>query len=562
MRRVGPGSGPSFRSSQLSDGIWTPVLAVIDETRDIRTFRLARPRGFDFRAGQQLSVDVPVDGAHLTRCYSISSAPESIGHLDISVKKRGRASAALHEKVGPGSLLSVRPPEGSFVYPDGDQSPLVLIAGGEGCAPLMSMVRHAVRSQPSRSVTLLLSVRTAQDFPFRHELGSLVRQHPQVRAGVTLTRESRRHGFFTGRIDEALLRRAAPCPAEALFYICGPPPMVSAMRRLLKDLGVPAERIRSDASEAGAPDLAAVPSHAAGPASPAEAEASSRAAAWGLGAFLREEEIEERIEELLRPRSPLLSQPLREPNRSAASAPLEKRGPASEHEESRLSAHILRFPANEAAQEIPRFLRGERMLHWSIAIPFLVCFTTGVILKFFFDLHPEGLSRDFLALVHRVAGGCLAVFPSLAVLRNWRDYKAHLYNIKVGWTWTLDDVKWLFLMGPATFSKRIVLPDQRKFNAAERLNFMMVMSTYPAFVATGLSLWMPGIHFLAWVAHVSMALAAAPLVFGHMFMACVNPSTRIGLSGMITGHVDREWARHHYARWYRENFEEDGTPKG
>jgi len=44
-------------------------------------------------------------------------------------------------------------------------------------------------------------------------------------------------------------------------------------------------------------------------------------------------------------------------------------------------------------------------------------------------------------------------------------------------------------------------------------------------------------------------------------MALVNPGTRVGLSGMITGHVDREWAKHHYTSWYRDHFEEDGTPK-
>ena len=201
------------------------------------------------------------------------------------------------------------------------------------------------------------------------------------------------------------------------------------------------------------------------------------------------------------------------------------------------------------------------MLHWSIAIPFVTCFATGMILKFFYGLHPEGISRDVLAFVHRVSGGALALFPTMAVLRNWRDYRAHLENVKVGWTWTLDDVRWLLLMLPAAVSKRFTLPDQRKFNAAERLNFMAVMVTYPVFVATGLVLWMPGIHFVPWVVHFGSAVAVTPLMFGHVHMALVNPGTRVGLSGMITGFVDREWARHHYTRWYRENFEEDGTPR-
>ena len=54
--------------------------------------------------------------------------------------------------------------------------------------------------------------------------------------------------------------------------------------------------------------------------------------------------------------------------------------------------------------------------------------------------------------------------------------------------------------------------------------------------------------------HVAMAMAATPLVLGHVFMATVNPDTRVGLKGMISGWVSREWAWHHYRRWYDEQF--------
>ena len=131
----------------------------------------------------------------------------------------------------------------------------------------------------------------------------------------------------------------------------------------------------------------------------------------------------------------------------------------------------ISFSRKEQVREILRFARGEMMLHWAIAVPFLICFVTGIGGKLFFNLRSQDLTRDVLHFVHRVSGGALAVFPTLAVLRNWRDYKVHLYTVKVGFSWTIDDLKWLFLVGPSTVSKRVVLPDQRKFNAAERLNF-------------------------------------------------------------------------------------------
>ncbi len=225
-----------------------------------------------------------------------------------------------------------------------------------------------------------------------------------------------------------------------------------------------------------------------------------------------------------------------------------------------MPSHNAHTPAAQpASPKILRFLKSERLLHWSIAIPFMVCFVTALILVIFYNPHPQRHFRLIFSWIHKFSGACLAVLPPLVLLVHCKDYKTHLHNIKHGWLWALDDFKWLMLMGPAAISSRISLPEQGKFNAAEKLNFMMVMSSFPLFVTTGALLWTPGIHFFPWLAHVGMALLTVPLMMGHIFMATVNPSTRVGLDGMISGYVDRHWAMHHYRRWYRENFED--SPK-
>ena len=499
--------------AESRDGfVQVPVIAVLDQTHDIRSFRLARPKGFDFQAGQYLTLAFGVNGERVLRCFSISSAPETSDHLEISVKRRGTVSSALHSLAGVQSLLSIKPPAGRFVYPGEDERPLLLLAGGVGCTPLMSMLRHAAAASPSRQVTYLISVRTARDIAFLQEIARLRQQSPRIRVGVTLTRESR-PGFSSGRIDRALLRRAAPDPEHTHVCICAPPPMLEEMKGLLAELGVPAGQMRwevFDNSIAGS-----------------RAETTKPAPSWSPAPASLE---------------PLVSGPGRE--------------------ETSPSAEALSFPRKDQVRQVLRFARGEMMLHWSIAIPFMICFATGITLKFFYPLNSPSLVPKVLSVIHRIAGCALAVLPALAIARNWRDYKVHIENVKVGFSWTIDDLKWLFLVGPATVSKRIALPDQRKFNAAERLNFMMVMVTYPIFVLSGAFLWWHGVdHFFPWIIHISLSLVAPLLMLGHIYMAVVNPSTRVGLSGMITGRVDRDWAKHHYKRWYEENFEEDGTPK-
>jgi formate dehydrogenase gamma subunit len=557
------GTGPSRPAAPaLSDALWVPVLSILEETHDVRTFRLARPMGFDFQAGQSLRVDVPVGTEHLTCRCSISSAPETTAWFEVTVKQGDRASRALYETAGAGSLLSVHPPEGSFVYPAGDRRPILLLGGGSGCIPLVSMLRHAVASDPSREVILLLSVRTVRDVPFRRELHTLAKSR-NVRVGICLSRESHRLGFLAGHIDEDLLLRAARDLSQWLVFVSGPVPMVEQTKELLRELGTPDEQVRSETFEgevravAGAAETGVSLFPAAVPA-PIDLDATRP-----VRTPIREEEILPALDAILRPWTPPVEAvPQAKGDRSAfpGSPPESKMVPGEDGPgESTRSGRIVRFP--NRSKTILRFRRGERMLHWAIAIPFMTCFATGMVLKFLYDLHPEGHSRDVLAFIHRVSGASLALFPALAVLRNWRDFDAFLENVKVGWFWTFDDVKWLVFMVPAALSDRFTLPDQRKFNAAERMNFMAVMVTYPIFVVTGLILWMPGIHFVPWVVHFGAAVLTAPLMFGHIHMALINPRTRVGLSGMFSGYVDREWASHHYSRWYRENFEEQKGSK-
>jgi len=187
-----------------------------------------------------------------------------------------------------------------------------------------------------------------------------------------------------------------------------------------------------------------------------------------------------------------------------------------------------------------------------------MCLVSGVAIKLFFNaLHSGLVVRDVLIWAHRISGVLLIVLPMWVAWRHRNDLSLYLYNVKRAWSWTADDLKWLALIGLASLSKKIALPEQHKFNAGEKINFMTLMLTYPILAATGLLLLTPGIHFLSFIVHVAIAVLAAPLIVGHIYMAVVNPDTRIGLSGMFSGNVDREWAKHHYGKWYRETFGEE-----
>jgi ferredoxin-NADP reductase len=193
-----------------------PILATVDEAPAIKTIRVARPDDFIFSPGQFIPVRVRVDGKELTRCYSISSAPAAQGYLEISVKRQGVVSSALHATARPGAQLQIRAPAGAFTYPTADDRPLVLIAGGIGITPLMSMARHAVAVEPHRPVTLLYSARAEAEFAFRDELECLARRHPQFRLQLAATQGATSPCVYPGRIDASLLRAAAPALRDSI----------------------------------------------------------------------------------------------------------------------------------------------------------------------------------------------------------------------------------------------------------------------------------------------------------------------------------------------------------
>ncbi|MBI5511520.1 MAG: cytochrome b/b6 domain-containing protein [Deltaproteobacteria bacterium] len=210
--------------------------------------------------------------------------------------------------------------------------------------------------------------------------------------------------------------------------------------------------------------------------------------------------------------------------------------------------------AASPSKRIVRFLASERAMHWAIAVPFLILMASAAVLVLVYNPHPHRPYREIVSLVHRIAGVLLISLPLVTLIAGFRQIGMHLRNVKEAWFWTFDDIKWLMLMPFAVLSKKVKLPEEGKFNAGEKLNFMMVTATYPLFSLTGVAIWGGYFGAIPWLAHIALAVMATPLVFGHMYMAMINPASRKGLSGVFSGMVDRAWASHHYRRWFRENF--------
>lgn len=243
---------PSYTST-TSAALGRPLVIdeVVRETDDMVSLVLADPSGkpIDFAPGQFFTLVVPVDGVLLRRAYSASSRPGELGgRVRVSVKRipGGKVSEKLVGSARAGQRLTVLGPSGSF-GPSASEGPrhLVLVAGGSGITPMMSIAETWLEREPHTSIDLVFGNRSERDIPFRDELAALERAHG-TRFHVThvLSEPNEGHDGLRGLLSGDVLARALEGrPRADEHYLCGPEPMRVEARRHFRERGVHDARI-------------------------------------------------------------------------------------------------------------------------------------------------------------------------------------------------------------------------------------------------------------------------------------------------------------------------------
>jgi ferredoxin-NADP reductase len=223
------------------------VAGAVQETPRVRTLVLEADGWTGHRAGQHVDVRLTAeDGYQAERSYSIASAPGEPPAITVEVLQDGEVSPYLVDEVRDGDRFEIRGPIGGYFVWDGSgDAPVLLIAGGSGVVPLMSMIRHRAAIVSSTPTRLLYSSRSYEDVIYRAEL-----EDPADGLEVfhTLTR-SQPPGWtgFARRIDAELLGEVAwPAADEPRVFICGSTRFVDAAADGLVAMGYPALSIRTE----------------------------------------------------------------------------------------------------------------------------------------------------------------------------------------------------------------------------------------------------------------------------------------------------------------------------
>jgi glycine betaine catabolism B len=256
------------------------IARVFQETPDVKTFRMVNPEGgplpFEHTAGQYLNISTMIEGKRVGRSYTIASSPTRSHYVEISVKRDGLFSKHLHANVKEGDRVRVGAPAGKFYFAGHEAKRVVLVAGGVGITPMMSVIRSLTDRCWMGEMYLLFAVRKRHDIIFERELEHLQQRFPNLKVAVTLSDDPEAAwDGARGRITKELVSGFVPDLRRGPVMLCGPKQMMEAMRKLFVELGVPDHEVLEEAfsspampaASEGAPK--AEPSQM--PAEPAEA---------------------------------------------------------------------------------------------------------------------------------------------------------------------------------------------------------------------------------------------------------------------------------------------------
>ncbi|MFS8050541.1 2Fe-2S iron-sulfur cluster-binding protein [Rhizobium sp. BR 314] len=233
------------------------VISKVRESAIITSFYLAPLDGSHWRpfeAGQFLTLRVPDrNGGHALRNYTVSSSPQQAGIYRITVKREpapssdvpgGLSSCWLHDEVETGTVIELDLPRGGFKLDTASTRPVVLLSGGVGLTPMVSMLDVLVR-QSDRPVWFIHACDSAEVHALRDEVEALAiaRTGINVHFCYRITENpaiARCHS--TGFLSRATLQGLLPLD-DYEVYMCGPPPFMQALYAILTGLGVHRERI-------------------------------------------------------------------------------------------------------------------------------------------------------------------------------------------------------------------------------------------------------------------------------------------------------------------------------
>jgi ferredoxin-NADP reductase len=223
----------------------TTILQIIPRTSDVTSYRFPKQKGLDYKAGQFFFVTIKQKDKELTKPFSFSSSPTEPEHIEFTKKFTDHEFSLALKACRVGDWARIDAPYGQLTF-EGEYPRITLLSGGIGITPFMSIIKNAADKQLESKITLFYGCRTEKDIVFKEELEELANNNNNLKLVFVITEPSPQWRGNTGIITAELVKKEVPDYKENMFYTCGPPGMVTAMEKLVENIGVPKEKIKKE----------------------------------------------------------------------------------------------------------------------------------------------------------------------------------------------------------------------------------------------------------------------------------------------------------------------------
>ncbi len=225
---------------------------VIRECWDVCTlcFMSESPVMYFFKPGQFVTLELEINGEQVMRSYTISSSPSSPYSFSISVKRHpsGLVSNWLHDNLAVGSEIALHGPVGNFNCIDYPSEKVLLLSGGVGITPVMSMARWWFDTNGEVDVIFVHNARTPKEIIYRRELEYM--DSRVANFNLSIICESYEIGEtwngYSGYLTEEMLRLIAPDFMTREIFCCGPAPYMTAVKAILERNAFPMEQYHDE----------------------------------------------------------------------------------------------------------------------------------------------------------------------------------------------------------------------------------------------------------------------------------------------------------------------------
>ncbi|MDD5108455.1 MAG: FAD-dependent oxidoreductase [Candidatus Omnitrophica bacterium] len=218
------------------------IKEVIQRNYNVKSFRLDIPGDSNFKAGQFLSVKLG-NNPKLKRYLSISSSPTEKCYLEFTKKLTQSDFSKALDNLKASDQVIIEYPFGKFIL-DEFFPKIAFLSGGIGITPIRSICKYAVDKNLGTDIVLVYSNRSVRDIVFKDDFDAMVKSYPLLRVAHVLCETEPGFKCTVGLINGGIIKNEIPDYLERKFYLCGPPQMVEAMRKILtEEIALPSDKI-------------------------------------------------------------------------------------------------------------------------------------------------------------------------------------------------------------------------------------------------------------------------------------------------------------------------------